>query len=107
GAGVAERMQHDYLAAYAASLTGDTARAKELATRWRDLPVDRWRRKFDALAAMLDELAGAGAQIVDPKSRDQQQGELATKQPTFDLVVDRDGVVIRHQHVAALELRFF
>jgi hypothetical protein len=105
--GVAERMQHDYLAAYAACLSADLPRARELATRWRELPVDRWRRKFDALTAMLDELAGAGAQIVDPKSRDQQQVDLATKQPTFDIFVDRDGVVIRHQHVAALELRFF
>src|SRR5262249_39075479 len=59
------------------------------------------------LIAMLDELGGAAAQTVDPKSRDQQQSELATKQPTFDLVVDRDGVVIRHQHVTAIELRFF
>jgi hypothetical protein len=104
---VAERMQHDYLAAYAACLGGDTARARELATRWRDLPVDRWRRRFEALIAMLDELGGAGPQIVDPKSRDQQQADLAAKQPAFELDVDRDGLLIRHQHVTALELRFF
>jgi len=106
-ASITEQMQHDYLAAYAACLAGELPRARETATRWRELPVDRWRRKFEALSAMLDELAGAAAQTVDPKSRDQQQAELATKQPTFDLVVDRDGVIVRHQHVAALELRYF
>ncbi|HEY5943838.1 MAG TPA: hypothetical protein VIV40_00025, partial [Kofleriaceae bacterium] len=29
------------------------------------------------------------------------------KQPTFDLAVDREGVVIRNQHVTSLEIRFF
>ncbi|HTL38273.1 MAG TPA: hypothetical protein VL326_34320 [Kofleriaceae bacterium] len=104
---IADKLQHDYLAAYAACVTGDVRRAKELVTRWRELPVDRWRRKFEAVGAMLAELDGAAPAIVDPRNREQQQSELAAKQPTFDIAVDREGVVIRHQHVAALELRFF
>jgi hypothetical protein len=104
---IADRLQHDYLAAYAACITGDVRRAKELVAAWRELPVDRWRKKFEAIGAMLAELDGAQTTVVDTKSRDQQQSELASKQPTFDIAVDRDGVVIRHQHVATLELRFF
>ncbi|MGH2899120.1 MAG: hypothetical protein ACRDMZ_10640, partial [Solirubrobacteraceae bacterium] len=53
------RMQYDYLAGYAACITGDLGRARELATCWRDHPVDRWRHRFGALAAMLDEIDGA------------------------------------------------
>jgi hypothetical protein len=105
--GVAERLQHDYLAAYAACVTGELPRARELVSRWRDLPVDRWRRKHEALAAMLDELEGAPPAILDPKSREQQHADLAAKQPTFEIALDRDGVAIRHQHVTALDLRFF
>jgi hypothetical protein len=56
---------------------------------------------------MLDEVGGAAATIVDPRSREQQQGELAAHQPAFDLAADRDGVVVRCQHLEALELRFF
>ncbi|MEP6866592.1 MAG: hypothetical protein ABJE66_38615, partial [Deltaproteobacteria bacterium] len=104
---VTEHLQLDYLAAYAACLTGEPVRAREIAQRWRDYPVDRWRTKFSALAAMLDELSGASAQVVDPRSRDQQQAELASRQPAFELAVDKDGVVIQQQHVAALELRYF
>jgi hypothetical protein len=99
-------MQHDYLAAYAACLTGELGRARALATRWRDHPVDRWRVRFAALAAMLDEVDGAAPEVTDPRSRDQQHAELAARQPTFDLAVDRDGVVVHSQHVAALGLRF-
>ncbi|MEO8846763.1 MAG: hypothetical protein ABI591_11960 [Kofleriaceae bacterium] len=104
---IAERMQYDYLAAYAACLAGEPMRARELVMRWRDNPVDRWRTRFAALAAMIAELDGAATTSVDPQSRDQQQGELAARQPTFELAVDRDGVVLQHQHVAELELRYF
>ncbi|HEX2689872.1 MAG TPA: hypothetical protein VHN14_24805 [Kofleriaceae bacterium] len=121
-----DRMQYDYLSGYAACLTGDLGRAREVATRWRDHPVDRWRRTFAALAALLDEVDGAppaGARagdpgdavppragapaLFDPRSREQSQAELAARQPALDLAVDRDGVVVHSQHVATLELRFF
>ncbi|HLL23792.1 MAG TPA: hypothetical protein VK427_16755, partial [Kofleriaceae bacterium] len=104
---LADQMQFDYLAAYAACLAGDVATARELAQRWREHPVDRWRARFGALAAMLDEVAGAAPQVVDPRSREQLHGDLAARQPTFDLAVDRDGIVIASQHLAQLELRFF
>jgi hypothetical protein len=104
---LADRMQYDYLAAFAACLAGDVVQARELAQRWREHPVDRWRNKFSAVIAMLDEITGSAPQIVDPRSREQQHAELAAKQPTFDLAVDRDGIVIAAQNLAHLELRFF
>ncbi|MEJ7598800.1 MAG: hypothetical protein WKG01_12910 [Kofleriaceae bacterium] len=104
---LADRMQADYLTAYAACLAGDVAAARELAARWRDHPVDRWRHRFGALSAMLDEVGGAAPIVVDARSRDQQHAELASRQPAFELELDREGVTIKSQHVSALELRFF
>jgi hypothetical protein len=104
---VTEQLQYAYLSAYAACLTGDVASARMLAEPWRELPVDRWRRKFEALLAMLAELGGAAPAVTDPKHREEQHADLAAKQPAFELAVDREGVIIRAQHVAQLELRFF
>ncbi len=104
---VTEQLQLAYLAAYAACLVGDVARARALVEPWRDHPVDRWRTRFTALATMLDEIAGAATQISDPGHRDQQQNELASRQPTFELSLDRDGAIIHQQHVDSLELRYF
>ena len=104
---IADRMQHAYLAAFTACLVGDAGGARTLAAPWREVPVDRWRHRFGALLAMLDELTGAQPAISDARSRDQQHAELAAKQPAFDLALDRDGAVVRSQHVAALELRYF
>jgi hypothetical protein len=104
---IADRMQHDYLAAFAACVRGDVTLARERATRWRDHPVDRWRNRFRALLGMLDELTGSAPAVVDPRSREQQHADLAARQPAFELALDREGVIVRSQHVAALELRFF
>jgi hypothetical protein len=103
----ADRMQRDYLAAYAACLAGDVAAARELAAHWREHPVDRWRHRFGALSAMLDEVGGAAPIVVDPRSREQQHADLAARQPAFELEVDREGVTLKTQHINALELRFF
>ncbi|MDX2091632.1 MAG: hypothetical protein SFX73_27475 [Kofleriaceae bacterium] len=104
---VVDRMQYDYLSAYLACANGDLERARSLAARWRAHPVDRWRHRFAALAAMLEEIGGARPAIVDARSREQQHADLATKQPAFELALDRDGIVLHSQHVGALELRFF
>ncbi len=104
---IADRMQHDYLAAYAACITGNVRKARDLAARWREQPVERWRHRFAALLAMLDEVDGAAPALVDPRSREQQHADLAAEQPTFELALDREGVVVRSQHVRSLELRFF
>ena len=106
-AALADRMQHDYLAAYASCIVGDVKAARALAAPWRDHPVDRWRHRFGALLAMLDAVEGAAPAIVDPRSREQQHADLAAKQPTFEIALDREGVIIRSQHVSSLELRFF
>jgi hypothetical protein len=104
---VRDQLQLAYVQGYAACLTGDLATARDRAAAGRDHPVDRWRHRFAALAAMLDELAGAAPVAIDPRSRDQRHAELAARQPAFELAADAAGVIVRSQHVAALELRFF
>jgi hypothetical protein len=106
-AAIAERMQYDYLAGYAACLTGELDRARQLAQRWCDYPVERWQARFAALADLLEQVDGGAPAVSDLRSREQRHAELAAAQPAFDLAVDRDGVVVHSQRVAQLELRFF
>ncbi len=133
GPPVVDRMQHAYLVAYAACLVGDVATARAWAEPFRGVPIERWRRRYDALLAMLDEVTGiispeaasaVGGALPDPSGaasaepgqgrseitssgRDAQHAELARGQPTFDLAVDAAGVRVRQQHVPQLELRYF
>ncbi|MEZ4362678.1 MAG: hypothetical protein R3B48_20975 [Kofleriaceae bacterium] len=106
-AGHRSRMPADYLRAYAACAEGDLATARSLVQRWLDQPVDRWRKRFAALAALLNEAAGESAEVADPRSREQVQGRLAKTQPSFELSVDNQGIELAAQHLDSVELRYF
>lgn len=106
-AGHRSRMQLDYLRAYAACAAGELATARALARRWLDQPVDRWRKRFAAMIAMLDQAEGATATVADERSRDQVQHSRAQAQPSFELTVDREGVELASQQLAEVELRYF
>lgn len=101
------RLQHDYLRAYSACARGELGEARARATPHLTQPIDRWRERFAALVAMLDEVAGAAAAVVDERSREQVQATLAAKQPAFELAVDAAGVELTWQELGALELRYF
>ncbi len=106
-AGHRSRMQLDYLRAYGACAAGELEVARAIARRWLDQPVDRWRKRFAALAAMLDEAAGGAAVVSDVRSREQVQSNLARAQPSFELTVDAGGVELASQHLSSIELRYF
>lgn len=105
---VATRLQYDYLAAYAACCRGDLASARALTTPHVAHPVDRWRSRFAALAAMLDEAEGRGAAAaIDADSREQRMDELAARQPALELSFESGAVALQHHNVAACQLRFY
>ncbi len=100
-------LQLDYLRAYAACARGDLPGARALAAPRAGHPVDRWRRRFAALVATLDEAErGGDPAALDPDDRDQNMAELAARQPSFELSADAAGVTVDHRHLDALELRF-
>ncbi|WAS94229.1 hypothetical protein [Nannocystis punicea] len=105
---LATRLQYDYLAAYAACCSGDLAAARALAEPWRAHPVDRWRSRFAALLAMLDEAEGRGpAAAIDADSREQRMDELAARQPALALTAEQGRVILQHHNVASCQLRFY
>jgi hypothetical protein len=105
--GVSTRLQHDYLAAYCACSQGDVDRARRLAGAWLDHPVDRWRDRFAALVASLEEpVPHAEAAPIDPHSRDQQMAASAAREPVLAVSVSGRDVVLRHENLRACELLF-
>jgi hypothetical protein len=65
---LATRMQHDYFTAYLAFSQEQPERAKAIADRYAEYPVDRWRKAFAEIAAQLAEIGGQAAAIVDDKT---------------------------------------
>lgn len=103
-AGVTGALQWDYLRAHAALLEGDAERALALAEPWREHPVDRWRKRYTALLAAIDEARGATAQIVDADSRDQEQAKLAASVASLDFEVEGSKLTIHYQNLRSCTL---
>jgi hypothetical protein len=99
---VATRVQYDYLAAYTCFFTGDTAKAKELATRHKDHPVPHWQQRFQAVLAQLDEAAGGASQPTGEPVAD-----AVAKAAALELGVSGRTLTIAHKNVAQCEVRYY
>jgi len=104
---LATSLQHDYAAAYLDFYSQKPSRARELATKYADFPVDRWRKLFANVAAQLDEIEGKAAKVVDKDDRDQQQARLAATEASFDFKVEARQITINYQNVKEAIVRYY
>ena len=68
-------MQYDYLTAYLDCFNLDPKDARAIVARYADHPVDRWRERFEAVGALLEEIDGKSTQVVDARDREQNQAQ--------------------------------
>jgi hypothetical protein len=100
-------MQYDYFVAYLALFRADLDTAREIASRYGDYPVDRWRRSFAEISQQLDEIAGAEVAVVDPDSREQTQTKLAATEPSFELQVEAKRVRVLYQNLERIRVNYY
>ncbi|HZE96631.1 MAG TPA: hypothetical protein VE981_06380 [Planctomycetota bacterium] len=101
------KIQYDYLRVYAELLGGRPKPARQVAEKYRDHPVDRWRKLFQNALAQLDEIEGEGAELVDKEDRDQRQASLAAATATFDLAVDNRTVSVHFQNLDRVRVNYY
>ncbi|MCB9712351.1 MAG: hypothetical protein H6712_00740 [Myxococcales bacterium] len=104
---VTTRIQLDYLQVVACFLRQQPQAAREIAERYRDYPVDRWRTPFLDALAQLDELEGGEARVIDPEDRDQQQARLADAEPDLDLRVENGAIEITHRNLRSVVVNVY
>ena len=94
------RIQHDYMRAYLGFYTGELADAREVASSYADYPVVRWRSRFRDVIEQLDEAEGGdSAGSSDPDSREQNQGVLASTEPSLEIEVEARRVRLAHANI--------
>jgi hypothetical protein len=104
---VATRIQYDYVNAYLAFFSDEPQRARAVAARYADYPVDRWRKAFEAMRHQLDEIEGKGPQIADKDDRAQQQGQLAATEPGVEFTIDNKQLHLTWQNVEEAQVNFY
>ncbi len=101
------RLQHDYFTAYLDCYRHETARARLIAQKYADFPVVRWQQAFAGIASLLDEVEGQGIRAIDERDRDQQQTELAARQPAFEFDIESGKIKLRYQNLSAVTVNYY
>ena len=104
---VSTKMQYDYCAAYLDFFTDEHAKARAIAAKYADHPVDRWRNVFASITAQLDEAEGKDAKAIDAEDRNQQQAQLAATEPNFDFTVEAKQINLNHQNLTSVTVNFY
>lgn len=104
---VNSKMQYDYCAAYLAFFSDEPARARAIAQGYANLPVDRWRNTFAAILTQLDEAEGKEGTIVDLLDRNQQQGQLAASEPSFEFQVEAQAITLNYQNLDQVRVNYY
>lgn len=104
---LATRIQYDYCQAYLAFYRQDLETARRIAAAYASYPVESWRKKFAAIDQQLAEIEGRASGVVDPLDRDQQQARLAAAEPTFDVQLRGDRVVIVYKNLREVQVNFY
>ncbi len=101
------RLQYDYFTAYLDFYHEDPQLAGQIAARYKDYPVDRWRQAFQAVAAQLEEIHNGQAAVVDPQDRQQTQTQLAATEPALDFSVEARKVRVTYQNLQQVEVNYY
>ena len=101
------RLQHDYFAAYIDLYSDQPKAARELAAKYKDYGVDRWRKLFAEVVAQLDQIEGKAPAVIDEESRLQKQTQLAAKSPSLELKVEDRKVKITAQNLEQVTVNYY
>jgi len=101
------RLQYDYFAGYLSLSRGDVDTAHEIARRYAAYPVERWRNVFVSIDRQIDEIGSGDAEIVDQKSRNQRQAELAATEPSFEMKVEAKKVHLDFENLKRVAVNYY
>ncbi len=104
---VATKMQYDYCAAYLDFFSDEPAKARAIAGKYAEHPIDRWRNTFAAIIAQLDEAEGKDNATVDAEDRNQQQTKLAATEPSFEFTVEGKQINLNFQNLKTVRVNYY
>ena len=104
---VPTKIQYDYCAAYLEMFSEAPVKARSIAMKYVNHPVDRWRNTFAAILSQLDEIEGKGPKVIDPMDRAQRQGQLAATEPNVEFTLDAKSIHLTWQNLDAVTVNYY
>lgn len=104
---IESHLQYDYLKAYAALYQETPEVAAEIAAKYNDHGIDRWRERFATISEQVQEIQGANPNLTEGDDREKQQDAMAAQQPTFDLKTEGAKVLLTHQNLNEITVNYY
>ncbi|MFO0936903.1 MAG: hypothetical protein U0798_10360 [Gemmataceae bacterium] len=104
---ISTRLQYDYCSAYLALSHDDLAKARAVAMKHVNHPIDRWKNLFTSVINVLDEAEGKGAKVADAEDRNQQQAKAAASDPTIDFTVENKAINLTWANVGEVTVNYY
>ncbi len=101
------RLQYDYFACCTAFYDEQPDKAAAIAAAYEAYPVERWRKLFANVTAQAGEITSARAAVIDEKSREQLQDQLAQTEPDFEFTVEAKQITITYQNLTACRVSYY
>ncbi len=100
-------IQYDYMSAYMAFYEGTPDKAKAIALKYKQYPVDRWSNLFNDIIAQTDEINGRNAAVVDEENRAQSQVMLADTMPSLQVNIEGSAIKIESANLKKCIINYY
>jgi hypothetical protein len=102
-----ERLQYDYFAAYIGFSRGEPAKSKQIAAKYADYPVERWRELFANVVNQAEEIENPQAKVADADDRTQVQTAEAARSAALDFAIEGRQVKLDYQNLRQVEVNYY
>jgi len=100
-------IQYDYLAAYLDFFNETPAKAGKIAEKYKEYPVESWRKRFAVITQQLREIAGEKVEGDKNLDRAENLSQLTESEPSFDFSIKDMKVHVHYQNLSKVTVSFF
>lgn len=105
-------LQHDYFTAYASLYTEDLDSAKAQVAKYKEFPVNHWRKRFEEVGRQLKEIETGELDEERLNGRDEQRREReqlrqGARQPKLSLTMEGPTAIVEYSNVEKLEVNYY
>jgi hypothetical protein len=104
---LATKMQYDYCQAYLFMFDAEPGKARAIAAKYADYPVDKWKALFANVVNTLDEAEGKGVKVADAENRDQRQAQAAANEPGFEFAIDNKAIKLNWRNLKEVTVNYY
>ncbi|MBI3037859.1 hypothetical protein HYY75_02240, partial [bacterium] len=104
---IVSSIQFQYMKAFLAFFGEKPEEAVEIAKKFKNYGVDRWKNRFLEVIAQADEITGKETKVIDKEDRNQLQTRLAATEASLDFKVENQKLSIQYQNLNSCAINYY